>query len=70
MPSTEACAAYVVLNYLAFCKILKKFDKQALGVPSAQGGVRDRVLHAVQGKSFYCSKRLAKLLTEAQCAGM
>lgn len=54
--------SYVILNHLAFTKILKKFDKKC------DQSVRQSVLDCIQLRPFYCSTALAQLLTQAECA--
>lgn len=53
---------YVLLNHLAFAKILKKFDKRC------HSFIRDEVLKRIQSRPFYHSHGLADLITQAQCA--
>lgn len=52
--------AFVIVNYLAFMKILKKFDKKC------STSIQEACLEAIQHRPFYCSMGLAELLTQAE----
>lgn len=54
--------SFVILNYLAFTKILKKFDKKC------DQSIKHTVLDCIQLRPFYSSTELASLLTQAECA--
>jgi Protein of unknown function (DUF2608)/SPX domain/Zinc finger, C3HC4 type (RING finger) len=53
--------SFVVLNYLAFVKILKKFDKKL------RQGMKEHTLLSIRDRPFYASKELAALLSHAEC---